>query len=76
MPNFKKSLLINAVMFIGCFSMILLSGLFYLISKDIGQLYEDWEFLKRILESDDEAISYSLIGLSTLFRYIGQTYAA
>jgi len=33
MPNLKKSLLINAVMLIGCFSMILLMGVFYLIGR-------------------------------------------
>lgn len=38
---------------------------------NVGQLYDDWEFLTKI-ENREEAVAYMLIHLAPLLRYIGE----
>ncbi len=40
------------------------------IEIDVGQLYDDWEFLSKI-DNKEEAVSLMLIHLAPLLRYIG-----
>jgi hypothetical protein len=39
---------------------------------NIGQLYDDWEFLKNILEDKNQAVSLMMIHVAPLLRYIGE----
>ena len=39
---------------------------------DIGQLYDDWEFLLKTLDDEEQAISLMFVHLAPLLRYIGE----
>lgn len=38
----------------------------------VGQLYDDWAELEKILRNDNEPIAYGLVWLSALLRVIGE----
>jgi hypothetical protein len=40
-------------------------------TPDIGQLYDDWEFLAKIKQRED-AVSLAMIHLAPLLRHIGE----
>ena len=42
----------------------------------VGQLYDDLEFLKKMLEDDGEPIGHALVWLSSILRYAGETNVA
>lgn len=39
---------------------------------DLGQLSDDWEGLKHILEEKRDPVAYDLVWLSTILRAIGE----
>ena len=39
---------------------------------DIGSLYDDWDFVSGILDSDDSPVAYQLTELAPIIRYIGE----
>lgn len=43
---------------------------------DMGQLYDDMEFLNNILEGRNEPIGHALVWLSAILRYIGEENVA
>lgn len=38
----------------------------------VGQLYDDWSDLQKLLEDDPDILAYHLVPLSALLRYIGE----
>ncbi len=38
----------------------------------VGQLTDDWQELRRIIEGDNEPISYALVWFSSILRVIGE----
>jgi hypothetical protein len=38
----------------------------------LGQLYDEYEFLKNIIEGKSEPTAYALVWLSAVLRYIGE----
>lgn len=42
------------------------------VDLDIGQLYDDMEFLDNILKDKNDPIGFALVWLSSIFRYIGE----
>lgn len=40
---------------------------------EIGQLSDDWAELEKILSNEDKPLSYSLVWLSAILRFVGET---
>jgi hypothetical protein len=40
---------------------------------DIGSLEDDWEFLSRLLDENNQPVAYQLTEVAPLLRYIGET---
>jgi hypothetical protein len=38
----------------------------------LGQLYDDWADLRRLLEEGNDPIAYDLVDLAAILRYIGE----
>jgi hypothetical protein len=38
----------------------------------VGQLYDDWANLEKILRNDNEPIAYALVWLAALLRVVGE----
>jgi len=39
---------------------------------DIGQLTDDWDLLRKLLENDRDPISYEFVWLAKIFEFIGE----
>lgn len=42
--------------------------------KELGQMTDDWNEIKRIATGESDAIGYALVWLSSLCKYIGNKY--
>ncbi len=40
----------------------------------LGQLYDDWEFVKNSLDSNENTVLYEFVWLSSILRFIGEHY--
>lgn len=43
---------------------------------DIGNLSDDWEFLSKLLQSENQPVAYQLTQVAPLLRYIGERIGA
>ena len=39
---------------------------------DIGSLSDDWEFLSKLLQSENQPVAYQLTQVAPLLRYLGE----